>query len=133
MVDPDVLNAAVHSFTNAAFMKEQGADKVFSTLAASLDGFRPWSQTEVRLQNYSFSVTTPSAAKAFPDIGQTLGKAVRSSFLCLSNSKEKQKTRTVYAMRDVSSVFYPGKAYLVLGPPRSGKSTLLKAVAGSKA
>jgi len=31
---------------------------------------------------------------------------------------------------NINTVFKPGKTYLILGPPKSGKSTLLKAVAG---
>jgi ABC-type multidrug transport system ATPase subunit len=35
------------------------------------------------------------------------------------------------AVDDVSTVLEPGKIYLLLGPPKSGRTTLLKAIAGT--
>ena len=39
-------------------------------------------------------------------------------------------TDTTNVLTDVNLVFKPSKMYLVLGPPLSGKTSLLKAIAG---
>jgi len=40
------------------------------------------------------------------------------------------KTEEKHILKDINLVFKPGTQYLVLGPPASGKSSLLKAIAG---
>jgi ABC-type multidrug transport system ATPase subunit len=48
----------------------------------------------------------------------------------LVGKAEKPKQGTQNVLNDISLNFVPGKMYLILGPPASGKTSLLKAVAG---
>lgn len=48
----------------------------------------------------------------------------------LVGKAEKPKQETQNVLNDISLNFVPGKMYLILGPPASGKTSLLKAVAG---
>lgn len=43
----------------------------------------------------------------------------------------KRASRPLHILKGVSGVLQPGRLALLLGPPSSGKSTLLKALAGS--
>lgn len=42
----------------------------------------------------------------------------------------REKRQRLHILDDVSGVLQPGRMTLLLGPPSSGKSTLLKALAG---
>lgn len=89
---------------------------------------------EIRLKNFSFKV--PSHANG-PDKDGIVTvatplymiKAKLKKFLLYQRvKKEKLVTRV---LSNVNLVLKPGKMYLVLGPPQSGKTSLLKAIGGS--
>ena len=43
---------------------------------------------------------------------------------------DKPEYKTVNILQDIDLVLQPGRSYLVLGPPASGKTSLLKVIAG---
>jgi ABC-type multidrug transport system ATPase subunit len=99
-------------------------------------------ETTVKVKGGSFAVTqyideSNPNAKRKPKIAtvyttgpvgvlhQKLKRIWRTKSLC-----DKMSNREKYVMKDVNLSFEAGKTYLVLGAPQSGKSTLLKMIAG---
>jgi len=90
---------------------------------------------EIRLKNFSFKV--PSRANC-PDkdgiatVATPLYKmkATLKKYL-LYHKREKKEKQVTNVLSNVNLVLKPGKMYLVLGPPQSGKTSLLKAIGGS--
>ncbi len=88
---------------------------------------------EVRLKNFSFivpvvskssKITTVYNASCIYPIAQHVKR-----FL-LGEAKKMKECETKAVLKNINLVLKAGKQYLVLGPPESGKSTLLQAIAG---
>ena len=62
--------------------------------------------------------------KPFPTITETLVHSLSAPF------RLKKDHASVTILENVSLLLEPGKSYLLLGPPKSGKTSLLKAIAG---
>ncbi|KAJ4832176.1 hypothetical protein Tsubulata_008993 [Turnera subulata] len=82
---------------------------------------------EVRYQNLSVEGDAYVGTRALPTLlNSTLnGLEAILGMIGLSPSKK----RTIKILRDVSGILKPSRLTLVLGPPRAGKTTLLKALA----
>jgi ABC-type multidrug transport system fused ATPase/permease subunit len=88
---------------------------------------------EVRLKNFSYIVpvdhrsnkimTVYTASFVYPI-------AIHLKRFLLGEPKKVKEIHTKAILRNINLVLEPGKQYLVLGPPASGKSTLLQAIAG---
>lgn len=102
-------------------------------------------QIDLRVKNGSFKVTNyhdSSEAPAEKGAKQKVANVFNSSFLSALIEKVKRIGRTgklcekltsedQYIMEDINLAFESGKMYLVLGAPGSGKSSLLKMIAGT--
>lgn len=94
------------------------------------------SSSTVVVHNVTHMYTIGEESKAFPTVVEVLadpflklGKRLRQR---LRGGAEDGATRRreLYALRDVSTVLEPARLYLVIGGPKSGKTSLLKAIAG---
>ena len=101
---------------------------------------------EVRIQNLSYSAMRRNNNNH--DDGDAAGNiqtVYNTSFLFKMNRYLRKVTRCqarqrktlpsssgepFYMLHDINLVIQPGKQYLILGPPASGKTSLLKAIAG---
>jgi ABC-type multidrug transport system ATPase subunit len=87
----------------------------------------------VRLSNFSFSVPHREASSKIRTVyNSSFVYSVVKFFkrLRAGTRHEKQEVRYKYVLDNISLSLKPGKMYLVLGPPGSGRSSLLKAIAG---
>ena len=64
-------------------------------------------------------------AKAFPTVYESVAEPIKSLL------QGRRRRRHVTALNSVSIVLEPGRLYLVLGGPKSGKTSLLKAIAST--
>jgi len=84
---------------------------------------------EIRMKKLSFSVQYTEASAKITTL-------YNSSFVYMLIKAFKKKTEnakvsyTKHVLDNISLSLKPGKMYLILGPPGSGKSSLLKAIAG---
>lgn len=91
---------------------------------------------EIRLKNFSFKVPSRANNDTDKDGIVTVAtplykiKAMLKKFLLYHKRVKKEKLVT-NVLSNVNLVLKPGKMYLVLGPPQSGKTSLLKAIGGS--
>mmetsp|Transcript_30603 Transcript_30603/g.46305 ORF Transcript_30603/g.46305 Transcript_30603/m.46305 type:complete len:1119 (-) Transcript_30603:2392-5748(-) len=94
---------------------------------------------QVRMENFSYSVPVPTDRPHIPTVRNQ--NIFYSSYLFLRRIKDycksKRKGNEIFVpythatiLNNVSLCLSPGNAYLVLGPPGCGKTTLLKAIAG---
>ncbi|XP_024544542.1 pleiotropic drug resistance protein 1 isoform X1 [Selaginella moellendorffii] len=83
---------------------------------------------EVRFENLSLEASVHIGRRALPTLYNFTIDAIESilQILNLSFSKKKQ----LHILRDVSGVIKPSRMTLLLGPPSSGKTSLLLALAG---
>jgi ABC-type multidrug transport system ATPase subunit len=89
---------------------------------------------EIRMCNFTFSVPYTEASTKIKTVYNSsfvyhavkIFKRFREGYI----QAEKEEVRYKVILDNVSLRFRPGKMYLVLGPPGSGKSSLLKAIAG---
>jgi ABC-type multidrug transport system ATPase subunit len=89
---------------------------------------------EIRMSNFSFSVPYTEKSNKIKTVYNTsfVYQAVKL-FKRLREGKfqsEKEDIKHKIVLDKISLRFTPGNMYLVLGPPGSGKSSLLKAIAG---
>lgn len=91
---------------------------------------------EIRIENLSFAVPcTEASTKITTVYNSSFVYKVMSAFKNLTGggsqtNDTKKVSYTKHVLDSISLSLKPGKMYLVLGPPGSGKSSLLKAVAG---
>lgn len=95
------------------------------------------SSSTVMLHNVTHKYTIGEESKAFPTVGEVLadpflklGKRLRRGLRGGAEDGATTRRRELYALRDVSTVLEPARLYLVIGGPKSGKTSLLKAIAG---
>jgi ABC-type polysaccharide/polyol phosphate transport system ATPase subunit len=62
---------------------------------------------------------------AFPTVYESVADPIKSLL------QGRRRKRAVTALNRVSAVLEPNKLYLVLGGPKSGKTSLLKAISGA--
>jgi ABC-type multidrug transport system fused ATPase/permease subunit len=88
-------------------------------------------RVEVRLKDFNYRVkVNPTQNKIHTVYNQSYTYMVWTFAKRLFRGEPKTKEQTTCVLQNVNLCFEPGKMYLVLGPPQSGKTTLLRAVAG---
>jgi len=109
-------------------IREIGVETHFRNLAQSVgESRRNISSTSVQVQEFSLSYTVGQTSKAFPSVGE----ALMDPFISLMNTGGKgKKSYEVKALQHITTALAPQKMYLVVGGPKSGKTSLLKAIAG---
>lgn len=90
---------------------------------------------EIRMEKLSFSVQySEASAKITTLYNSSFVYMVIKAFKILTDkTKKTENTKVSYTklvLDNISLSLKPGKMYLILGPPGSGKSSLLKAIAG---
>ena len=122
--------------TESNIKQLEAKTETFKQVKAFIDEFRkhfPLDQyrVEVRLKDFSYRVDVdPFENKIQTVYNQSfvydMWKFARRVF----KHEKKPEKKTKYVLQDINLNFEPGKTYLVLGPPASGKTTLLKAISG---
>lgn len=109
-------------------IREIGVEMHFRNMAQSVgESRRNISSTSVQIQELSLSYTVGQTSKAFPSVGE----ALMDPFISLMNRGGKgNKPYEVKALQHITTALAPQKMYLVVGGPKSGKTSLLKAIAG---
>ena len=69
-------------------------------------------------------------AKAFPNMWESVSGPLMGLARAWKGSRSEKGIGQVVALDNVSTILEPDKLYLVLGGPKSGKTTLLKGIAG---
>jgi ABC-type multidrug transport system fused ATPase/permease subunit len=88
-------------------------------------------RVEVRLKDFSYRVNVdPSEIKIQTVYNQSVIFRARAFLKRICGKEKKADLETAYVLEGINLNFVPGKMYLVLGPPASGKTTLLGAIAG---
>ncbi|EPS65267.1 hypothetical protein M569_09509, partial [Genlisea aurea] len=83
---------------------------------------------EVRFENLNVNVEVYAGGRALPTIYNFLVNIVEDFFSRVRILSSQKKTFPI--LRDVSGIIKPGRMTLLLGPPCSGKTTLLLALSG---
>jgi hypothetical protein len=89
---------------------------------------------EVRMENLTYSVPISSeAGKVMTVYNSSFLYPVYKFFQRTWRGETKKPSRigTKKVLDDINLVLKPGKMYLLLGPPTSGKTTLLRAISGN--
>ncbi|KAJ1697900.1 hypothetical protein LUZ63_006412 [Rhynchospora breviuscula] len=81
---------------------------------------------EVRYENLTVKAEVHTASRAAPTLWNTTINTIEGIFGSLARSKKKNIT----ILDDVSGILKPSRMTLLLGPPASGKTTLMLALAG---
>jgi ABC-type multidrug transport system ATPase subunit len=86
---------------------------------------------EIRVENLTYSAPiTPSVSRINTVYNSSVLYQVVKFFKEFGKGTASQEKVTKVILDNISLSLQPGKMYLVLGPPASGKSSLLKAIAG---
>lgn len=144
--EEDEEMGATESLTKSMTISNQKMDfEVQSEFVRSLQQFisniggveavEPLPALEIRLKDFSFKVPSRANGPNKDGIATVATplykmKAVLKKYLLYHRRQKKEKLVT-NVLSNVNLVFKPGKMFLVLGPPQSGKTSLLKAIGGS--
>jgi ABC-type glutathione transport system ATPase component len=102
-------------------------------LVSEIDKYFPQNdnRVEVRLKDFSYRVKVdPNEIRIRTVYNQSLIYEVGKFLKRVFGKEKKAEKQTAYVLENISLNFVPGKMYLVLGAPASGKTTLLRAIAG---
>ncbi|OVA03613.1 ABC transporter-like [Macleaya cordata] len=83
---------------------------------------------EVRYENLSVEADAYLASRALPTLFNATLNAIEMALGVIKLSPSKKRTNKI--LRDVSGIVKPSRMTLLLGPPASGKTTFLLALAG---
>jgi energy-coupling factor transporter ATP-binding protein EcfA2 len=94
------------------------------------DAVQPVPPMEIRLMNFSFKVPSRATNGSGDDIATVATPLYKFKSKLTSSLQEKKEEEKLVSkvLSNVNLVLKPGKMYLVLGPPQSGKTSLLKAI-----
>ena len=107
--------------------------KDMAAIAKKLQTFYPANENLIgaRLKDFSYEVNVdPSSNKIQTVYNQSFIYNALKWWKILIRKEERPKKERKFVLQDINLNFEPGKMVLILGPPRSGKTTLLKAIAG---
>lgn len=105
------------------------------------------SSSTVVLHGVTHKYSIGEESKAFPTVGevlvdpflklgqrlqQWLQQRLQQRLRGGAEDAATTRRRELYALREVSTVLEPARLYLVIGGPKSGKTSLLKAIAGKR-
>lgn len=87
---------------------------------------------EVRVRNLTYTVQANQNVKLETVFSTSMFYRFYKWYKVKISGKEKNSTNLVskHVLEDISLEFQPGKMYLILGPPSSGKTTLMRLIAG---
>jgi len=86
--------------------------------------------TEVRFDDLNYSVQQQSTSGTTLTVGAQCLKMWSWPFTCLLRNNQQRQQASFHILKDLRGVLLPGRLTLLLGPPGSGKSSFLKALAG---
>ena len=124
-------------------MLEHGAEAYVKSLRRLLAPKLRSNTATVRFRNLGFAVESPVTVDGTAPQRATVGTFARGLVSCFCRAAsllvtrallgQKPPTVTRHVLKGVSGVIPSGRFTLVLGPPGSGKTSLLKALAGKLA
>lgn len=130
---PDSLKDALTESKMKKLEAESAALEEAQKLVSEMNKYFPQddNRVEVRLKDFSYRVNVdPSEIKIMTVYNQSLVFRARRFLKRTCGKEKKAEKQTAYVLEGINLNFVPGKMYLVLGPPASGKTTLLRAIAG---
>ncbi|KAL9349476.1 hypothetical protein Peur_056731 [Populus x canadensis] len=83
---------------------------------------------EVRYENLNIEAEAYVGSSALPSFAKFIFNIIEGFFIALHVLPSRKKPLTI--LKDVSGIIKPSRLTLLLGPPNSGKTTLLMAMAG---
>ncbi|KAK9170462.1 hypothetical protein Syun_002602 [Stephania yunnanensis] len=110
-------------------LDEQGNEKFLTMIrdrATTVGVEMP--KVEVRFENLSIEADEYVGSRAVPNLLNSVLNAAEEMVRLIGLSPSKKRTKSI--LRCVSGIVKPSRMTLLLGPPASGKSTILKALAG---
>lgn len=102
-------------------------------IAKTLQSYYPTdaNRVGVRLIDFSYEVNVDPTSNEIQTVyNQSCIYDALKWWKIMTGKEERPKKERKFVLQNVNLNFEPGKMYLVLGPPLSGKTTLLKAIAG---
>ena len=100
-----------------------------------VEAVSPVPPLEIRVQNFSFKVPSRANGPGKDDISTVATPLFKIRSMLIKflqyHKQEKKEKLVTSVLSNVNLVLKPKKMYLVLGPPQSGKTSLLKAIGGS--
>mmetsp|Transcript_10461 Transcript_10461/g.26329 ORF Transcript_10461/g.26329 Transcript_10461/m.26329 type:complete len:1533 (+) Transcript_10461:208-4806(+) len=112
--------------TTQTTVKKNFTSALLEDVAQYAQGFHP---VTVVADNLTYVVQTEPVHEGVPTVGKTIKNALNLRKRFQERGRPKVDTTILH---DVSFVLKPGESMLVLGPPRSGKSTLLQLLANRR-
>lgn len=100
-----------------------------------VEAVSPVPPLEIRVQKFSFKVPSRANGPGKDDISTVATPLFKIRSMLIKylqyHKQEKKEKLVTSVLSNVNLVLKPKKMYLVLGPPQSGKTSLLKAIGGS--
>lgn len=88
-------------------------------------------QVGVRLKDFSYEVDVdPNSNQVQTVFNQSFAYDALKWWKIFTGKETKPVKQRKFVLQNINLNFQPGKMYLILGPPLSGKTSLLKAIAG---